>query len=72
MAREGGAVRKKERAGSFGEETPMVSPVMKGVKKLSKAINIILTDRGLYEGAKKRLGGAYRGAVSKIKKLFRR
>jgi len=71
MAREG-AVKRKERPETFGEETPMVSPVMRGVRKLSKAINIILTDRGLYESAKKRLDAVYNGARSKIKSLFRR
>ncbi|MFA6035359.1 MAG: hypothetical protein WC759_00180 [Candidatus Micrarchaeia archaeon] len=66
------AVKRKEKQEEFGGETPMVSPVMRGVRKLSKAINIILTDRGLYESAKKRLDSVYNGARSKIKSMFKR
>jgi len=73
MAKEAETRRIKEREEEgFGGEAPLISPVMKGIRKLGKAINIIFTDRGLYENAKKRLEIAYNSAVAKIKRLFRR
>jgi hypothetical protein len=72
MAKESGMKRKEaEKAEGFGAEKPLLTG-FNPVRKITNTINIMLTDRGLYENAKKRLAEAYNGASSKIRRMFKR
>ena len=60
------------KGGEFREEVPLTSKIKESVDKAKIALSIIMTDRGLYLSATNRLKAVYNGAVTKIRKLFRR
>jgi len=72
MARESGFKQKEEKEAGFGGGTPLTSKIGEKIDKAKMAVSIMLTDRGLYESAKNRLRDVYNGAVSKVRRMFRR
>ncbi|VVC03412.1 Uncharacterised protein [Candidatus Burarchaeum australiense] len=72
MAKESGMKRKKEVEEGFVDNAPLTSKIGEKIQKAKLTVSIMLTDRGLYENAKTRLKDVYNGAVSKIRRLFRR
>ena len=74
MARESGFKQKEEgeKEQGFGGGAPLTSKISERLDKAKLAVSIMLTDRGLYENAKSRLRDTYNGAVSKVRRMFRR
>jgi len=75
MAKESGfrqKEEKEEKEPGFGGGTPLTSKIGEKLDKAKMAVSIMLTDRGLYENAKNRLRDTYNGAVSKVRRMFRR
>ena len=64
------AEKKKEEG--FGGEVPLVGTLTRTAKKMGEVLRILLTDKGLYDDAVKRLNGIRAGAISKIRGMFRR
>jgi len=62
----------KKREEGFGGEVPLVGTLAKQARKMGEIVRIMLTDKGLYDDAVKRLGSIRAGAISKIKSLFKR
>jgi len=71
MAR-GSGVKKKDKVTGFGGAVPLTSKIKEKLKEAKVALSIIMTDRGEYLGAKRRLRDIYTGAVSKIRSMFGR
>ena len=64
--------KRRVKGEEFREEVPLTSKIKESMEKAKVALSIILTDRGLYLSATNRLKAVYNGAVTKIRKLFRR
>ncbi len=71
MAKESG-MKRKGKPTEFKGEVPLTSKIKERVKEAKVALSIIMTDRGLYLNAKKRLREIYTGTISKIRSLFKR
>jgi len=71
MAAEGEMKRRKA-VKEFREAEPLTSKVRERIRKAKVALSIIMTDRGLYLSAQRKLREIYNGAVSRIRRLFKR